>query len=62
MGAGRIILNILVVLAAIAGGFYQLKLKPVLAKLGVGRVVDSVGNTDCTIIPELQACESALTI
>ena len=58
MGAGRVLLNILVVLVAIAGGFYQFKLKPILLKLGVGRVIDPVGNTDCTTVPELQACES----
>ncbi|KAJ3529550.1 hypothetical protein NMY22_g8948 [Coprinellus aureogranulatus] len=57
MGAGRLLLNVLVVLVAIAGGFYQFKLKPILRKLGVGRVIDPVGNTDCTTVPELQACE-----
>ncbi|KAJ2930284.1 hypothetical protein H1R20_g6831, partial [Candolleomyces eurysporus] len=57
MGVGRILLNILVVLAAIAGGFYQLRLKPILVKFGQGRVIDPRGNTDCTTVPELKACE-----
>jgi hypothetical protein len=60
MGVGRILLNILVVFAAIAGGFYQFKLKPILVKFGQGRVIDPRGNTDCTTVPELKACESAL--
>ncbi|TFK25229.1 calcium-dependent phosphotriesterase [Coprinopsis marcescibilis] len=57
MGAGRILVNLLVVLAAIAGGFYQITLRPILTRLGQGRVVESINNNDCTGVPELKACE-----
>lgn len=61
MGVGRLLLNILIVLAAIGGGFYQLKLKPILATLGIGRVIQPVGNTNCAAVaPELQACEKVV--
>ncbi|KAL0956031.1 hypothetical protein HGRIS_002204 [Hohenbuehelia grisea] len=36
---------------------YQIYFRPLLAKFGVGRVITPVGNTDCTTIPELKACE-----
>ncbi|EAU91102.2 serum paraoxonase/arylesterase [Coprinopsis cinerea okayama7 len=57
MGVGRFLLNVLVVLAAVAGGFYQFKLRPLLERFGHGRIIRSVGNTDCTGVPELKACE-----
>lgn len=61
MGAGRILLNVLVVLAAIVGGFYQLKLKPLLVRWGHGRVVESIGNGNCKVaVPELKACEKVV--
>ena len=56
----RITLNILVVSIAIAGGFYQLYLKPVLYTLGYSptRVIELLGNQDCKTVPVLKACES----
>ncbi|KAF8067647.1 hypothetical protein FPV67DRAFT_1764443 [Lyophyllum atratum] len=51
------LVNVLVLLIALAGGFYQLSLKPLLTKAGVWREVGSVGSKDCTTIPALQACE-----
>ncbi|KIK09759.1 hypothetical protein K443DRAFT_300237 [Laccaria amethystina LaAM-08-1] len=54
----RTILNFLVVLVAILGGFYQLYLRPTLAKFGLGRIVENIGNKDaCIAVPELSACE-----
>ena len=59
----RTILNFLVVLVAILGGFYQLYLRPTLAKFGLGRVVENIGNKDaCIAVPELSACESAFFV
>jgi hypothetical protein len=59
----RTILNFLVVLVAILGGFYQLYLRPTLAKFGLGRIVENIGNKDaCIAVPELSACESALLV
>ena len=59
----RTILNFLVVLVAILGGFYQLYLRPTLAKFGLGRVVENIGNKDaCIAVPELSACESAFLV
>ncbi|KZT26759.1 serum paraoxonase/arylesterase [Neolentinus lepideus HHB14362 ss-1] len=37
--------------------FYHAHLKPRLRMLGVGRQLDPRGNTQCRIVPELQACE-----
>ena len=56
----RIILNILVVLIAIAGGFYQIYLKPLLFTLGYSptRIIEQRGNQDCKTVPVLKACES----
>lgn len=48
-------------LLALLGGFFQLRLKPVLVSLGYGRVLTPVGNEHCTTVPELQACESEHT-
>ena len=54
----RLLVTVLVTLLAIAGGFYQITLKPKLTILGRGRVIQPVGNTKCKTYPELQACES----
>jgi arylesterase / paraoxonase len=56
----RITLNILVVSIAIAGGFYQIYLKPLLQTFGYSptRIIEQRGNEDCKTIPELKACES----
>jgi len=48
---------ILVVVIAVLVGIHQIYLKPFLRFLGVGRVVDSLGNNNCTTFPDLQACE-----
>jgi len=55
----RITLNILVVSIAIAGGFYQIYLKPLLYTLGYSptRIIELRGNQDCKTIPVLKACE-----
>lgn len=37
---------------------WLLHLRPYLVDIGIGRSVESVANTNCTIVPELQACES----
>jgi len=60
--ATRVAINTLVVLLAIAGGFYQLHLKPLLKTFGASpkRVIEPLGNEKCKAIPELKACESAL--
>jgi hypothetical protein len=52
------LLPILVVVIAILAGIHQIYVKPFLHIFGVGRVVESLGNHDCTIIPDVQACES----
>jgi hypothetical protein len=52
------LLPILVVVIAILAGIHQIYVKPFLHIFGVGRVVESLGNQDCTIIPDVQACES----
>lgn len=61
MSAARLVVTVLVGLAAVLGGFYQLSLKPKLVVLGEGRVVEPVGNSDCKTYAEAQACESALS-
>ena len=53
---------ILVVVIAVLIGIYQVFLKPFLHLAGVGRVIESLGNNNCTIFPDLQACESRLYI
>lgn len=57
---GSILLNFLVVLLALAGGFYQLYLKSLLATIGYfpDRKIQPTGNEKCKVVPELQACES----
>ncbi|KAF8895727.1 hypothetical protein CPB84DRAFT_1782310 [Gymnopilus junonius] len=54
-----IALNSLVVLLALAGGFYQLYLKSLLSTFGYfpDRRIQPTGNENCKAIPELQACE-----
>ena len=58
----RITLNILVVSIAIAGGFYQIYLKPLLFTFGYSptRVIEQRGSQDCKAISSLTACESLL--
>ncbi|KAF9568249.1 calcium-dependent phosphotriesterase [Agrocybe pediades] len=60
--AGKIALNISVVLLALIAGFYQIYLKHVLAITGVypARVIEPLANTDCKTVPELQACEKII--
>jgi hypothetical protein len=53
-------LTFITVLIALLAGVYQLHVKPLLTAFGVGRVIESIGNHDCTTVPELQACESKL--
>ncbi|KAL4074123.1 hypothetical protein V8B97DRAFT_1932047 [Scleroderma yunnanense] len=36
---------------------WQLHFRQYLAAIGVGRSVESIGNTNCKTVPELQACE-----
>lgn len=62
MGVARILVNFLVVLAAIAAGLYQFKLKPFLTVVGAFREVDPIGTRDCITVPELAACESKLDV
>ncbi|KAI0051220.1 serum paraoxonase/arylesterase [Auriscalpium vulgare] len=46
------------VFAALVAAEYQFHLKPVLLNIGaIGRVIESVGNSDCQSILELKACE-----
>ncbi|KII92103.1 hypothetical protein PLICRDRAFT_36894 [Plicaturopsis crispa FD-325 SS-3] len=53
----RILLTLAALLVAVLAVAYPLFLKPLLAILGVGRVITPVGNTDCIAETELQACE-----
>ncbi|KDR75055.1 hypothetical protein GALMADRAFT_523479 [Galerina marginata CBS 339.88] len=55
----RIALNVVVVLLAVVGGFYQIYVKPVLATFGYSpdRIINPTGNTNCKTVPELKACE-----
>lgn len=57
--AGRsTLLTVLIALAAVLGGYYQLSLKEKLKIQGYGRVIVPVGNEQCTAYLEAQACES----
>ena len=49
--------SIAALLAALLVG-WLLHLRQYLVDIGIGRSVESVGNTNCTTVPELQACES----
>jgi len=55
----RVILNILVVLLAVTGGFYQIYVKPLLSTFGYSpdRIIKPTGNKNCKAVPELKACE-----
>ncbi|KAH7912397.1 hypothetical protein BJ138DRAFT_1083638 [Hygrophoropsis aurantiaca] len=44
---------------AIAGGLY-LNLRPILIASGWGRTFESLGNKQCTTVPELKACEKVV--
>lgn len=55
----RTAFSVLALLLAVAGGTYQLYLRPILVILGQGRVVEPIGNKHCIAVPELKACESA---
>ena len=52
------LLPILVVVIAVLAGIHQIYIKPFLHIAGRGRVIGSVGNNNCTTLPEVQACES----
>jgi len=52
--------TIFVLILAIAVGIYQFYVSPLLARHGYGRIVEPVGNSDCSTVPELKACESML--
>lgn len=45
-------------LVALVGAAYQLHFKRLLLIAGIGRTVEGLGNSDCHVVPELQACES----
>ncbi|KAH0827506.1 hypothetical protein J3R83DRAFT_4219 [Lanmaoa asiatica] len=50
------LLSALVVFIALLGAFY-VHIRPALSAAGVGRIIDPVGNHNCKIVPQLQACE-----
>ena len=54
----KLLLPIVAALAAVLAGFYQFSLKPKLTVLGIGRVVEPVGNTKCKVYKDAEACES----
>lgn len=56
--SAAISLSILVGIVAPIHHFY---VKPTLQVLGLNREVDPVGNSNCTRIPQIQACESKST-
>lgn len=45
------------ILTVVLALVYQLQVKPILTVLGVGRVIEAIGNDNCVAIPDLQACE-----
>ncbi|TFK75385.1 serum paraoxonase/arylesterase [Pluteus cervinus] len=47
-------------LAIFTGTVHHFYLSPVIQILGIGRVVQSIGNDRCTTVPELQACEKII--
>ncbi|THH04497.1 hypothetical protein EW145_g5482 [Phellinidium pouzarii] len=57
MRMARLLLTVLVALAAVLGGYYQFNLKPRLVVLGQGRVIVPIGNTKCKTYDDAQACE-----
>lgn len=59
MGSDAPILSVAVlVLAILVAGCVHLK--PYLAAMGIGRSVESIGTSNCSIVPELQACEKII--
>jgi arylesterase / paraoxonase len=56
----RLTLNILVVSIAIAGGIYQIHIRPLLSTFGYSptRIIEQRGTQDCKAVPVLKACES----
>ncbi|KAH7918313.1 hypothetical protein BV22DRAFT_911263, partial [Leucogyrophana mollusca] len=55
----RILTNVAVLVAAIAGGLY-LNLRPILIAGGWGRTFESINNQKCKTVPDLQACEKTV--
>ncbi|PPQ95320.1 hypothetical protein CVT26_008165 [Gymnopilus dilepis] len=54
------LLNLVVILIALLGGFYQFYLKPRLDILGFGREIQSINNEYCKKVPQLSACEKSV--
>lgn len=52
-------LTYLALLALLFAVYYELSFKAILSANGVWRKIESVGNTDCSKVQALQACESA---
>ena len=44
--------------AALLAACFQFYVKPVLTIAGYNRVLQPVGNDNCHIVPDLEACES----
>ena len=57
MNLGGTLLSVAVVFFAVLGAFY-IHTRPALSALGVGRIIVPVGNGNCKVVPQLQACES----
>jgi hypothetical protein len=51
-------LSLLVLIAALSGGFYKIQLEPVLELAGVWRTPEARGTEHCTVVTDLSACES----
>lgn len=51
-------INLLVLLFAVLTGLWRLVLKPQLEFFGYNRVIETVNNEHCKVVPELSACES----
>lgn len=52
----RLYISVSVLLALVAAAWFWIQ--PILLVHGRGRVLESLGNTDCTTVPALAACES----
>ncbi|KAI9456620.1 hypothetical protein F5148DRAFT_1277113 [Russula earlei] len=50
-------LTLFAISAILIAVYYELSLKARLSAIGVGRVIEPLGNTDCANVEELQACE-----
>lgn len=59
MSSGRLLPSVAVVFLGLLCAFY-IHLRPALSAAGVGRTIDAVGNNNCKVVPQLQACESRL--